>query len=400
MSVLICIVITTQSFFQNIKAFNDFSQLTDDRFFVRVPSTWHVVISDIRGSTKSIHEGRYKDVNLIGAATIAGVCNALGSSELPFVFGGDGSTLVIAESDMNAVKAQLLGLQLLSKNQFGIELRVGSVPVALLERLGAEVWLGKYQLSPGNYTAQFKGDGLTMAESMIKTGKPSGASLMSAAKCETPPNLTGLSCRLDPILSRNGCILSILVKPLAKSNIVLDEILIEFRRILNGNFLSARPVRAESLSWSWPPSRLAAEVATQRQNRNRLLQWISTGLRSLISKISLTFNVPLGPFNPRKYKMELIENSDFKKFDETLRMVIDCTVEQERQIQATLQDLYRSQKAVYGLHRSSGALMTCMVQSSTNNQHIHFIDGGDGGYALAAVQLKSQLQSVTTSDQS
>jgi hypothetical protein len=32
------------------------------------------------------------------------------------------------------------------------------------------------------------------------------------------------------------------------------------------------------------------------------------------------------------------------------------------------------------------------VFSLEQSRHVHFIDGADGGYALAALQLKAQLQ--------
>ncbi len=31
----------------------------------------------------------------------------------------------------------------------------------------------------------------------------------------------------------------------------------------------------------------------------------------------------------------------------------------------------------------------------TRGEHVHFIDGPDGGYAMAAVQLKAQMRAVT-----
>ena len=36
--------------------------------------------------------------------------------------------------------------------------------------------------------------------------------------------------------------------------------------------------------------------------------------------------------------------------------------------------------------------MTYYVANLEPSQHIHFIDGGDGGYAMAAKQLKTQLK--------
>lgn len=44
--------------------------------------------------------------------------------------------------------------------------------------------------------------------------------------------------------------------------------------------------------------------------------------------------------------------------------------------------------------------MTCVVQSPINNKHIHFIDGADGGYALAALRLKDQLKTSGSMAQS
>ena len=35
--------------------------------------------------------------------------------------------------------------------------------------------------------------------------------------------------------------------------------------------------------------------------------------------------------------------------------------------------------------------MTCLVFDLTSAEHVHFIDGADGGFALAARQLKEQI---------
>ena len=42
-------------------------------------------------------------------------------------------------------------------------------------------------------------------------------------------------------------------------------------------------------------------------------------------------------------------------------------------------------------HTSETALMTCVIDGYDGN-HVHFVDGADGGYALAAKQLKAQLK--------
>ena len=41
-----------------------------------VPDSWSVVVADVKGSTEAVRMGRYRDVNLAGAACIAAVRNA------------------------------------------------------------------------------------------------------------------------------------------------------------------------------------------------------------------------------------------------------------------------------------------------------------------------------------
>jgi hypothetical protein len=45
----------------------------------------------------------------------------------------------------------------------------------------------------------------------------------------------------------------------------------------------------------------------------------------------------------------------------------------------------------YGLHRQNAALMTCIVPSMFEDDHLHFLDGAGGGYALSARVMKERL---------
>jgi hypothetical protein len=94
-----------------------------------------------------------------------------------------------------------------------------------------------------------------------------------------------------------------------------------------------------------------------------------------------------------RYKADLVENSDFRKFDGMLRMVMDGSEAQYQELEAYLESRHRQRMLVYGMHRSSEALLTCIV-FSYNGNHMHFVDGSDGGYALAARGLKQQLKSL------
>jgi hypothetical protein len=94
-----------------------------------------------------------------------------------------------------------------------------------------------------------------------------------------------------------------------------------------------------------------------------------------------------------RYIAEMVENSDFRKFDGMWRMVLDGSEAQYRALQEYLDERHRAGRLVYGMHRSREALLTCIV-FSYNGNHVHFVDGSDGGYAIAARGLKAQLRSL------
>ena len=96
----------------------------------------------------------------------------------------------------------------------------------------------------------------------------------------------------------------------------------------------------------------------------------------------------VGGFDPARYRRQLVENSDFRKFDDGLRMTIDCTPALADRLDGVLAEAERQGIARYGLHRQGAALMTCFVPAPTSSDHIHFVDGAMGGYAMAARALK------------
>jgi len=106
------------------------------------------------------------------------------------------------------------------------------------------------------------------------------------------------------------------------------------------------------------------------------------------------YRVPPLIFNPRRYLESMRVHSDYRKFDDMLRMILDCSANQAERIRANLQRQHEQGELCYGLHVSDRALMTCYVRDVQDGQHIHFIDGSDGGYAMAAKQLKEQLKAT------
>lgn len=378
-----------KNFYSELIPFTKFSSVLSDSHYTPVPEDWYLILTDIRGSTKAIERGQYKQVNMIGAASITCVLNSLGGVEIPYVFGGDGATLLVPSHSLQVITDQLQALQVLAKNDFEIDLRVGIVSVQSLYQQKYQLKVAKYQLSPGNCLAQFRGGAMGRAEEMVKKNLE-GAQILEFSAKGLNPSLQGLSCRLNPFQSQKGQILSLICKPrdLSGSDLIVKQILSKLAEILNEDFSSANPVSRKNMRWNWISPTNGDEQKLQKQSAFKIL------LRNLVANFSIKLNIRLGPFLPKKYKSEMVLNSDFKKFDEMLRMVIDCTDQQSKEIEDLLSSHLKAGDIFYGLHRSNDALMTCMVFSASNNQHIHFIDGGNGGYALAALEMKKQMASL------
>lgn len=201
-------------------------------------------------------------------------------------------------------------------------------------------------------------------------------------------SIKGLECRWNPIRSKKFGILTLIVQSALEN---ADHFII-YRQVLNGIqqiVAELRPVRPDNLKASFPPIHLYAEA--RARFKTRLAQWLwLLAMMPLMALLALAITVfRKGKNNGvTQYLDSLSRNTDHIKFDETLRMVIDVTETEHQKIQALLEKMRKDGLIMYGTHLSDEALMTCFIQSLS--QHIHFVDGGSGGYAMAAVQLKKQ----------
>ncbi len=191
-------------FYNELAPFHDFADFIELNAYEPVPDDWIVMIADVQRSTRAIEEGHYKDVNMIGAASITAVLNTCGDVEVPFVFGGDGGTVVVPGALRKAACDALIGLQAISQATFGLSLRVGAIPVADLRAQGADVRVRKYELSSGNYLAMFAGGGVELSDSWLKSAPPGSPYLLEARSEAGEPNLQGLSCRWEPLTRAGG----------------------------------------------------------------------------------------------------------------------------------------------------------------------------------------------------
>jgi hypothetical protein len=373
------------TFYGGIPVFRGFGRLMDPALYSPLPDDWSIGVADIVESTRAIAEARYKAVNMAGASVIASVTNALEGREFPFVFGGDGASFAVSPDDLDRAREALAATATWVRDDLDLAMRVALVPVAAVRAQGLDVRVARFGPSPNLSYAMFAGGGLGWAEAAMKRGEFA----VPAAPSGTQPDLAGLSCRFEEIPSVRGLILSVLVAPARDADPAAFRKLIEdVVALVEGSPDAGRPVPPGGPPLRWPPAGVEFEARTKRggslfKRRAYVLA------HTLFVYLVIRFGISVGGFVPKTYVRQVVENSDFRKYDDGLRMILDCTPELERALTQRLSAAASAGVARYGLHRQDAAMMTCFTPSALRSDHVHFIDGARGGYASAATALKA-----------
>jgi hypothetical protein len=377
----------TAGFYRALPVFHSFTKLMDEQLYMPLPAGWLVGAADIVESTAAIAARRYKAVNMAGAAVIAAVTNALGQREFPFVFGGDGASFAVSAADAEAAGAALAATAAWVARDLDLKMRVALVPVEAIRAAGLDVRVARYAPSPFVAYAMFSGGGLAYADAAMKRGEFA----LPAPPAEALPDLSGLSCRFSEIPARRGVILSLLVLPGPRAEGQSFRMLIEdVIRLIERSPEAGRPVPPGGPALRWPPQGLDLEARANRQGSRpmrliRLLGW------TLFAYLVMRFDITIGGFSSTAYREQVVVNSDFRKYDDALRMVIDCTPELADDLERRLAAAAAEGVIRYGTHRQDAAMMTCFTPSAVRSDHVHFIDGARGGYASAASVMKAGL---------
>ncbi|HWX63454.1 DUF3095 domain-containing protein [Bradyrhizobium sp.] len=376
---------TAKNFYGGIPVFRGFASLMEPKLYSPLPDDWTVGVADIVESTKAIAAQRYKAVNMAGAAVIAAVTNALQGREFPFVFGGDGASFAVSHDDLTTAREALAATAAWVRDDLDLAMRVALVPVAAIRAQGLDVRVARYGPSANLSYAMFSGGGLGWSDAAMKRGEFA----VEAAPPGTQPDLSGLSCRFEEIPSARGLILSVLVVPERDADPrlfrdAIEEIITLVERSPDGG----RPVPSSGPPLRWPPQGVEYEARAARGGPLFRRRVYVLG-RTLFAYVIMRFGIKVGRFVPELYTKQVVENSDFRKYDDSLRMILDCTEDLERALTDRL--VAAAEKGIlrYGLHRQDAAMMTCFTPSAIRADHVHFIDGARGGYASAATALKA-----------
>src|SRR5580700_9625209 len=304
---------SSDPFYGNIPVFRGFSSLMDPALYSPLPDDWSVGIADVVESTKAIAEKRYKAVNMAGAAVIASVTNALEGREFPFVFGGDGASFAVPPRDAALAREALAATAAWADGELNLTLRVALIPVAHIRSQGLDVRVARYGPSENLSYAMFAGGGLAWADAAVKRGEFA----VTPAPPGTWPDLTGLSCRFQEFPAARGLILSVLIMPAPGADPAAFRALTEeIVTLVDASPDAGRPLPAGGPKFGWPPQGIDLEAhtmpGTSRFKRVRVLA------TTLVAFLIMRSGMRVGSFVPATYMRQVVENSDFRKFDDGL----------------------------------------------------------------------------------
>lgn len=381
----------TATFYEALPVRRRFIDVANPSAYEDVPLDWHVVVTDLVGSTEAIAGGRYKEVNMAGAAGIAALLNEAGETRLPFCFGGDGALVLIPDFLVERARGTLSGVCRAVEEAFDLTLRAGIVPMADIAAAGHTFRVARIGVSPHYDQAMFAGSGIRYAEDRIKESRDQYG---MAHPAEVPPDFSGLECRWHDIKGPHEEVVTLIVQAApdrADAFSACAEVLHIIEDIY-GSERTYRPVERSGMRETYSVRRLSREAGL-RTGRGRLEQGLYTLrilVQNLLLRLFVAFDVTTGETHWPGYVDRLVESIDYRKYDDALRMVVSGTARQREALTARLEAGYQQGDFAYGISVSDRSHVTCLVFERMGRQ-VHFLDGAGGGYTRAARALKDRL---------
>ncbi len=205
------------------------------------------------------------------------------------------------------------------------------VPVKVILEGGFRTRIAKMQVSPWGTLAMFSGGGLAYAEKLIKDPEISATYEIQPGFDDKEDHglFEGLECRWEPIASKKGETLCLMVLARGDSKLKSAESyanFIEEIRKIYGSQRDYSPVSPSQMKVILDSKLLASETKVRTFNKKiltRLVYPVLLILSCIIGKIIFKFGLKVGEMDGEEYLNMLTKNSDFQKFDDTLRMTID-----------------------------------------------------------------------------
>lgn len=367
--------------------------LTEEHLFFRVPEDWHVIITDVKGSTLAVQKGLHETVNLVATGSIVAVLNIAYRIPvtIPFFFGGDGATFIIPPGILDtALKALTLHQDNTRKN-FDLDIRVGHVPVRDIYAAGHSIRITKLKTSQLFNIPVMLGDGLAFAEQSIKA-EDYTPGIIEETGGEL--DMTGMECRwnriLPPVHSDEVVSLLVLARRPDQQASAFNKVISAIDRVY-GAPDQRKPITENRLKLNATAKKISREMRV-KLGGFRPLYLIRKMISTTLGKIY--FSTPTG----KTYLRQLVQLSDTLVIDGRINTVISGTLRQREELTGILDEMEQQGLILYGLFVSRDSVLSCYVRNM-NEDHIHFVDGSEGGYTMAAMVLKRKLRELKGTDQ-
>lgn len=365
--------------------------LTEEHLFFKVPDNWHVLITDVKNSTQAAMEGNHQTVNLVATGSIVAALNVAFKENIliPFFFGGDGATFIIPPTLLDATIVALQQHRQNTLTNFNMDLRVGHVPVTEIYQQGHELKVSKLKTSNIFNIPVLLGDGLQFAERIIKG---TDYKLTTSVQSNEELDMSGMHCRWDkikpPVTNFEVVSLIVMAKDETAQSGAFRQVM-ELIEKIYGSQEVRKPISVDKLRMVASLKKVGAEMRTRLGSFNA---WylVKTWMTTVLGKVY--FRTKKG----KEYLYKLVDMSDTLVIDGRINTVITGTISQGEELKKSLQELEQQGSLLFGFHSSTASVMSCYVRNM-DDQHIHFIDGADGGYTKAAGLLKKKIASLQTS---
>ncbi|MBT8296103.1 MAG: DUF3095 domain-containing protein [Gramella sp.] len=380
---------TNTNFFSNLEVQDvAISTLISKREnFTEIPEDWHILVADIRNSTIAVQSGKHQQVNLVATGCVVAVLNLADAHKIivPFFFGGDGATFLIPEEIREKCITVLEKHHKNTEKNFGFNLSIGSFCVSDIYKENIELKIARVKANHILNIPVVLGNGLQYAESKIKNN----GTVREIVEDETPLNLKGMECKWDKIkppdddqevvsLIVSGCGEADFSKRYSRVMMAIDEIY--------GSAGHRKPISVERLKIKAGLRRINDEMKS-KLGKFHFPSFIKSLMIANFGELYLR-NTNAG----KNYLQKLVELSDNLTLDGRINTVITGNSKQRKRLIRYLDLLENEGLIKYGYHVSEESIMSCYVKDMSTDQHIHFIDGGNGGYTKAANHLKSKFQ--------
>ena len=380
-------------FYARLKSSNEslIELLASESSFSNVPSNWQVVVVDIQNSTHAVKEGKHHQINLTATGAIISVLNTIRKEgknvEIPYFFGGDGSTFIVPKALLSKVTSVLENYRLHIKRKTKLILRVGYISVEELNDQKTTIKIAKHRLTEQLTIPIVLGNGLKKAEEIIKANFVENN---ATSFKKDLLNLEGMECRwkeINPSQTKNKVICLLLDATDEAIQIeVYSEVLSKIDSLF-GTFKNRQPIKSQNLKLNYSIYNIWEEMKISLVNKSWIYlfkNWFSTLIGTTYLRLTST---------GKRYLQQISQLSHTFMLDGKVNTIF--TGEQGK-IDAFLEylnQLEKEKKIIFGIHITHASVMSCYVLDR-KTKHSHFVDGTEGGYTSAAKMFKMKLKGL------